>query len=63
LPWSTITEKKKPKQTQKLICMLKVSLQFANTVSHDAFRGALKWFICLVFVNGEREVIQRIQGF
>jgi hypothetical protein len=39
--------------------MLKVALQFVNKVSHDAFRGALKWFISLC----EREVIQRIKGF
>jgi hypothetical protein len=25
--------------------MLKVALQFVNKVSHDAVRGALKWFI------------------
>jgi hypothetical protein len=38
---------KKTKQTQKFICMLKVALQFVNKVSHDAVRGALKWFISL----------------
>jgi hypothetical protein len=39
--------------------MLKTALQFVNRVSHNAVRGTLKWFISL----GEREVIQRIQGF
>jgi hypothetical protein len=57
-PWDIITEKK-TKQTQIFICILKVALQFLNKVSHDAVRGALKWFISLC----DREVIQTIQEF
>jgi hypothetical protein len=53
-----LLEKKKTKQTQKFICVLKVAIQFVNKVSNDVVRGALKWFISLC----EREVIQRIQG-
>jgi hypothetical protein len=46
LPWDIITEKK-TKETNKFIRMLKVAFQFVNKVSHDAVRGALKWFISL----------------
>jgi hypothetical protein len=35
--------------------MLKVALQFVNKVSHDAVRGALKWFI--IGVDIARKII------